>query len=539
MLKSKKLLLLIITFTLTYSSLLGNEDSTEEDTIELKFNKNLTEETMVNGKKYKVFRAIPDTQEQLNFLLKLYQDHSRGIEMDFWKKPTAIFAAVDVMIKEDDIKVFCDSLNNESISSYVIVDDVQKLIEEREATSRRNQKIYETMHQYDDSTNSTTDERYNFHSYSSYPKMQKWMKALSIKYSHFVKYITIGKTHEGRNIDGLEIGGNDRRKKIFWIDGGIHAREWAAPHTALYFIHQLTSRYGNDKNITNYVDKLAWIIIPSLNPDGYEFSRSIFSPTIRLWRKNRSPPKCYIDDWGRKRCCRGVDLNRNFDFHFKEAGSSDDPCSEIYQGETPFSEPESAAVRNTIFSPTYKGRFDGFVTLHTYSQIWIHPYGHKKDSYPGDINDLYAVGKKAAKALKQLYGTEYVVGSGADTLYPASGGSEDWAKSKANIKFVYLLELRPDEHNWDGFILKERELIPTATETWIGIKVVADAIIDRLKTQQPSRESSSRYHFGNGGEGSCYDLRYACKRWVQENESLCKEIPEFMRTQCSYSCGYC
>lgn len=29
--------------------------------------------------------------------------------------------------------------------------------------------------------------------------------------------------------------------------------------------------------------------------------------------------------------------------------------------------------------------------------------------------------------------------------YPASGGSEDWAKESANIKYVYLLELRPDE----------------------------------------------------------------------------------------------
>ena len=31
---------------------------------------------------------------------------------------------------------------------------------------------------------------------------------------------------------------------------------------------------------------------------------------------------------------------------------------------------------------------DAFITLHTYSQIWIHPYGHKKDSYPADIKDL-------------------------------------------------------------------------------------------------------------------------------------------------------
>ncbi len=47
--------------------------------------------------------------------------------------------------------------------------------------------------------------------------------------------------------------------------------------------------------------------------------------------------------------------------------------------------------------------------------------------------------------MKDVHGTNYLVGSGADTLYPASGGSEDWAKEQAKIKFVYLLELRPDE----------------------------------------------------------------------------------------------
>lgn len=32
---------------------------------------------------------------------------------------------------------------------------------------------------------------------------------------------------------------------------------------------------------------------------------------------------------------------------------------------------------------------------------------------------------------------------------------------------------------WDGFILDERELVPTAAETWAGMKVVADAVLAR------------------------------------------------------------
>uniref|UniRef100_A0A1I8EYK6 ShKT domain-containing protein n=1 Tax=Wuchereria bancrofti TaxID=6293 RepID=A0A1I8EYK6_WUCBA len=127
---------------------------------------------------------------------------------------------------------------------------------------------------------------------------------------------------------------------------------------------------------------------------------------------------------------------------------------------------------------------------------------------------------------------------------PASGGSEDWAKQTAGIKYVYLLELRPDEKNWDGFILDERQLIPTATETWAGIRVVADAVIERAnrkitRINGTKNTIKQEYRFGNGSAGSCYDLRHACKRWVQEKESICKTVPIFMREQCAYSCGHC
>lgn len=48
---------------------------------------------------------------------------------------------------------------------------------------------------------------------------------------------------------------------------------------------------------------------------------------------------------------RGVDLNRNYPWAFGEhddVGSSDDPCSDVYGGPYPFSEPETQAIRNII-----------------------------------------------------------------------------------------------------------------------------------------------------------------------------------------------
>uniref|UniRef100_A0A1I7Y5P2 ShKT domain-containing protein n=1 Tax=Steinernema glaseri TaxID=37863 RepID=A0A1I7Y5P2_9BILA len=482
---------------------------------------------------FQVLRVVPSSADQLYALKRLQQHNATALKLNFWKAPHALGAAVDVMVPEKEIPSLQNWMNEEHLNSTVIIEDVEKLILQRE---HKENPFGRLLHDQSDQN----EPRYNFHTYGSYPQMVSWMRALSRRYPEIVQFISVGRTHEGRSIDGLEIGGGNRRKRVFWIDGGIHAREWAAPHTALYFIHQLTSKYGKDPNITNYVNEITWVIVPSLNPDGYEFTRSSTNPNVRLWRKNRAPSTCVRDQWGRNRCCKGVDLNRNFDFHFKEAGSSDDPCSEIYQGKTPFSEPESRAVRDAILSNRYRGRIDGFITLHTYSQIWIHPYGHRRDSYPGDIQDLYQVGKRATNALSKLYGTKYIVGSGADTLYPASGGSEDWAKQTGAIKYVYLLELRPDERNWDGFILDESQLIPTASETWAGVKVVADAIIHRSRNRvTPRVQGTAQQRFGDGSPGSCYDLRHACKKWIQENESLCKSVPIFMREQCAYSCGHC
>jgi hypothetical protein len=308
--------------------------------------------------------------------------------------------------------------------------------------------------------------------------MRLYMREIERRFPDMAKVYTIGFTHEGRPIEMIKIGSplTKRGKKSIWIDAGIHAREWPSSTTAIYFMEQLVTQYGKDPLITQYVQELNWYIVPLLNPDGHEFSRSSTDPEIRMWRKNRSPNT--IACRNRAKCCMGVDLNRNFDFHWGETGASTEPCEEIYQGSSPFSEPESKAVRDFISS--HRNDIQAVITMHTYSQIWIHPYGHIRHSYPADVNELHDTGMRAAAALKKLYGTDYRVGSGADTLYPASGGSDDWSKSKAGIKYVYLLELRPEDSVIDGFILEPRYLLPTGRETWEGVKVVVNDVLKRL-----------------------------------------------------------
>ncbi|KHJ94011.1 zinc carboxypeptidase [Oesophagostomum dentatum] len=242
------------------------------------------------------------------------------------------------MISEERRKWLENLFVNYSIPHNITIEDVQQLILDREHKPKDTSKFSKRLN--DEGGNKA---KYGLGEYHSYDHIISWMEDIQRFYPDKAKVVNIGTTEEGRPIKGIKIGTGVHRndKRIVWIDGGIHAREWAAVHTVVYIIDRLIADYDSDPLVHQAVDQLNFYIFPVLNPDGYEYSRSGVSPMIRLWRKNRSAMLCKKDQWFRERCCGGVDLNRNFDWFWGETGSSSDRCSEIYQGKGPFSEAEA------------------------------------------------------------------------------------------------------------------------------------------------------------------------------------------------------
>lgn len=74
---------------------------------------------------------------------------------------------------------------------------------------------------------------------------------------------------------------------------------------------------------------------------------------------------------------------------FAESGASANPCDEVYQGFSAFSEPEARAIRDFVWA--HQNEIEAVITMHTYSQLWIHPFGHEKGVYPPDVEDLVSV----------------------------------------------------------------------------------------------------------------------------------------------------
>jgi murein tripeptide amidase MpaA len=93
------------------------------------------------------------------------------------------------------------------------------------------------------------------------------------------------------------------------VDAGIHAREWITVSSALCLITHLATYYLADE----FLQQFHWIILPLLNPDGYEYSWQ----TDRLWRKTRSKPVTNSSlPPGKASECAGVDPNRNWGNHW-------------------------------------------------------------------------------------------------------------------------------------------------------------------------------------------------------------------------------
>lgn len=267
-----------------------------------------------------------------------------------------------------------------------------------------------------------------------------------------VTVFDVGTSHEGRKIKGLEIVGDTSDNTLTWIDGCTHAREWITVSTALYIIEQaIMSRI-----------KVNFVIVPVINPDGYVYTWT----KDRLWRKNRRPARSDVPmTFPVNEACTGVDLNRNYDINFGGTGSSPNSCSHLYQGPEALSEPETRSVANLLWTIRRQTRM--FVSLHSFNQLWASPFAFT--STKSKDHDLHmSVLRAIQEAVYKTNGVLYKIGPLGTSLYLGSGFAMDWAYYNAKITHSYLVELR--DKGYHGFLLPEDQIIPTAMETWEGIK---------------------------------------------------------------------
>ncbi|KAM8980458.1 LOW QUALITY PROTEIN: carboxypeptidase A2-like [Sarcophilus harrisii] len=273
------------------------------------------------------------------------------------------------------------------------------------------------------------------------------MDHLVEQYPNLVSKLQIGHSFENRPMNVLKFSTGGKKPAI-WLDAGIHAREWVTQATALWTANKIASDYGKDPSITSLLDAMDIFLLPVTNPDGYVFSWI----KNRMWRKTRSKVSGSI--------CVGVDPNRNWDAGFGGPGASDNRCSDSYHGPSANSEVEVKSIVDFIKS---HGNIKAFIILHSYSQLLMFPYGYKCR----DFDELNQVAQKASENLTSLYGTKYKVGPICSVIYQASGGRIDWS-CDYGIKYSGCC----------GFLLPASQILPTAEETWLGLKTIMEYVRD-------------------------------------------------------------
>ncbi|KAG0082589.1 carbamoyl-phosphate synthase (glutamine-hydrolyzing) cpa2 [Podila epicladia] len=127
---------------------------------------------------------------------------------------------------------------------------------------------------------------------------------------------------------------------------------------------------------------------------------------------------------------------------------------------------------------TEKGNVVSYIDFHAYSQLWMSPFGADCDKTPKDDEDIIEAAMGAAKALKDVHGTKFAVGSVCNIIYQASG-SLDWTYGEAGVKYSYAVELRDTGKH--GFLLPEDQILPSAEETYAGFQHLVNFIRKREK----------------------------------------------------------
>ncbi|XP_053677487.1 uncharacterized protein LOC128727583 [Anopheles nili] len=386
---------------------------------------------------FQVYSVRPETQEQLTELLRW---KSSGVDVDFWDAPK-LGRNARVMVARVDHKMLEDFLENHDIEYDLVFDDVQEMLDKEH---RRNNEHHERIKR-DSNSRATV----NFEHFWTLDEIYDYLDELAVAYNGLVRVSEIGRTHENRPIKAITIsvrGDIDQTRPIVFMDGGIHAREWAGVMSVMYMIHEYV------EHSEQYTDQLAnvdYVIIPVANPDGFVYTHQ----ENRLWRKNRVQNNVL---------CYGVDLNRNFPYEWDRTTTE---CTNNFAGRSASSENESKAM--IALMDQYKAAIRMYLAVHTYGEMILWPWGYDFVHAPNAV-ELQRLGEQARDALVAAGGPEYEVGNSADILYTATGATDDYAYS-LGVPYSYTIELTGGGSQ--GFDLPASELPRVTSQTFELLKV--------------------------------------------------------------------
>ncbi|WP_190279020.1 M14 family zinc carboxypeptidase [Dokdonella koreensis] len=235
----------------------------------------------------------------------------------------------------------------------------------------------------------------------------------------------------------------DRPRMVMY--GSIHAREYTPAELLNRMAEGLVAGYGVDPLSTWLVDHVDFRFIVHANPDGRKRAETGIG-----WRKNTNVDDAFCPGTPTSFSQPGVDLNRNFPFHWSgSGGSSTQACEQTFRGPAAGSEPETRNLlaytvgtcdgsgncsggalpdrrAESLSSPAPEDYSGLFFDVHSYSQLVLWPWGDVSTEAPNGPS-LRRLGRRLAwfndywpMPSIGLYPTR---GSTVDTIYGYVGAA--------------------------------------------------------------------------------------------------------------------
>ncbi|MFL5734814.1 MAG: M14 family zinc carboxypeptidase, partial [Chloroflexia bacterium] len=274
-------------------------------------------------------------------------------------------------------------------------------------------------------------------------------------------------------------------KPKFLIKAQEHARELSTGRLVEHFIDYMTrgyngqGGYGVNPDVTWLLDnREVWIVFMQ-NPDGYwENMVNSF-----LWRRtyNYTNGCSGWPSWG-------TDSNRNYPALTWGCcgGSSGDPCSDVYRGPSPNSEPEVQYITSLANAQ----HFDMQLSFHNSAALNLYPWGYTPDP-PPDATRFAGIGR----TLQHYNGYDY--GSSNTTIYPTDGDANDWFYSTF-WKPTVTIETDSDNGFWTSCTYVDTVVTPANLPAILYMAKLTDVFSPTVFTRAQGPEVTNTTASVNG-----------------------------------------
>ncbi|KAJ8721057.1 hypothetical protein PYW08_006522 [Mythimna loreyi] len=390
-------------------------------------------------KGYKVYNIELRNQNQQELISELKDNL-----IDFWTRPSFQYDVIGkAMVPPILFDWFEKKLEEFGINKDVYIEDVYEFLTKEESRTKSSEGIPESG--------------FNITRYHTYDEILTYLRTLQTKYPNAkVELVEYGVTELNRPIVYLRITSNTNtavEKPIVVIESGIIPRDWITVPAALNIVEQVLSEQ-------RFLNGLEWIVVPVLNPDGYEYTWT----NLRLWVKSRSTSSHL------GAICPGVNLNRNLDMDWLRFDSSSSPCSTLYGGVEPFSETETQMIRHILEKNGSKVKL--YLSLQNRGGYISYPWNYE-NAASGMLIQHHLLGLRMVNSMSEAYNLNL----GSVIFDRASGTSSDYARAKG-VLYTYNIDVVQRD---TGVLIPEEDVSGIVDDVWKAVVVAADEMIRLYK----------------------------------------------------------